>query len=85
MDEVTKWALAQGGLGVWAVAATVAAVWLFRDRDRVLERLLAKASTDAEVNKAATAKLEQLVQQQAAVLSAISNAMMKRRPPRDEG
>lgn len=80
-QQTATWFVSQGVLGVWALVATVAAVWLFRDRDRIIARQVAKATTDGEVNKASAARLEGLVQQQGQVMQGLVDALGKKRSP----
>ena len=61
MEEVTKFLLTQGVLGVWAVAATAGVVWLFRENRILWERLTIKGKTDKEVNDVRADRLEALV------------------------
>jgi hypothetical protein len=62
LEEVTKFLLTQGVLGVWAMAATVGVVWLFRENRILWERLTIKGRTDKEVNDGTAQRLEGLVQ-----------------------
>jgi broad-specificity NMP kinase len=61
LEEVTKFLLTQGVLGVWAVAATAGVVWLFRANQILWERLTTKGDTDKKVNDGRADRLEGLV------------------------
>jgi hypothetical protein len=61
LEEVTKFLLTQGVLGVWALAATAGVVWLFRENRILWERLTIKGKTDKEVNDVRADRLEGLV------------------------
>lgn len=80
-QQTATWFLSQGVLGVWALVATAAAVWLFRDRDKIIARQVAKAQTDGEVNKQSAARLEGLVSQQNQVMQGLVDALGKKRTP----
>ena len=62
MDAWITSALAQAGLGIWAVVATIAAVRLLRQYDAVVQQLIAKAETDKRVNTETAESLLALVQ-----------------------
>lgn len=68
MDEIAKWLDA----GATAVLASIV-VWLFRENRALYERLIAKSTTDSDVNKAASQELKGLLQ-----------AIITRRKPKDE-
>jgi hypothetical protein len=61
LTEATKILLGYGVVGAWAVAATLAAMYLFRENRILLERLITKGKTDKEVNDVRADRLEGLV------------------------
>ncbi len=61
MTDVAKFLLTQGVLGVWALAATIFAGWLFRENRVLMERLIVTGKTDKAVNSQRADELKGLV------------------------
>lgn len=61
MDEATKLLLGYGVVGAWALAASGAAMYLFRENRVLLERLIVTGKTDKAVNQQTAEQLRGLV------------------------
>jgi hypothetical protein len=72
LTEATKILLGYGVVGAWAVAATLAAIYLFRENRVLLERLIVTGKTNTAVN-------QQTAEQVRGLVSAIVEQQKKRR------